>query len=272
MPAWLIPVALTIGSAILGHSRQKSASRDQRRMAQYNARMGYKVSMNNIQAEYAIAGFNMAMSKALLGKKTAAIQGVTQFNMSMLRATSEYDQVLYEADIARIWKQNNLDIHQLTQQRDSELGTMRANMAASGVVMDVDSSAVAQQSQMTQAAMDVFIVKEGAADAVGDIQNAQARSLWEGEMAIRKAQYDGEMAAYQVSVDTMAGALGSYATTMISGKAKERSAAYAYEAGMQGADFSKIYNDQIATNNLFTGLISAARTGVQGYRGSLLTT
>jgi len=250
-------------------SQQQSASGEQSAAwARYNAGMQFNVASGNIAARTQLAMLNAQAGRATASAQASAIMGAAGFNASMVRATTQYNDLLMKEEEDLLWEQMDLDLKLLGQQRAQERGEIIANQAASGTVIGEGSNADVVISQKTQEALDAFVVRHGADVQANKIMNSRARNMWEGEAQVRKIAYEGQLGASVAMANANIAATTGLATAQIQAQADRQSAWYQLMAGMSGANYTQSNAYQQSQNTLTHGLFSAAGQAVSSYYGS----
>lgn len=233
--------------------------------ARYNALMDYNNNQQNLTSQFALGAMNTMMSMAAASARAQANNALIEWNVKQIFQTMEYNDALFEEDLARNWEEAGLDLMQLSQQRALERGAIVAGQSASGTVIGQGSNADVLVSQKTMEAMDAFIVQRGADMQAADIRNARARSWWEGEMQAQKIMFEGSLQNTVDLTNTAMQAAGSMFSNTL-----------AFQSGMQtsgnkyASDMSSVRLDQqnysFAQNQqLISSLFSAAQKGAQTY-------
>lgn len=252
-----VTAAIMAGSAIYGAISSSNQNKTQQAWNNYNAQMSYNNSVRNIRAQNTIAGMNamLAMKSGQINAQMAT--DTAQLNASIIADTTAYNNELLAEDLALMWEAAELDIRNLEVQRAKERGGIRATHAASGTVMDEGSNAEIIADQMTQEAMDAFIIRHGADIQASKITNAMAQNRWQGEMQIKKTIWEGQMGAYSSLTNAGLSAMGGLMTAAISSQAGMQTASSGLTAGLAGAQMQYSQNQQSINAGLVQGLFSA---------------
>lgn len=299
MPAWLIPAAMTavstaakIGQGITGSKAQAAYADAQSKWDTYNATMQHQNTLSNVASQIVISQMNTAstmkaaelnMMLADLGLSASQFESealikVANYNAAVTRATSEYNADLIETEIVNVWNAMGLDLKLLEMQRSRERGTIRANQAASGTVMNQDSNAAVLLSQRTQENLDAIVIRFRADEKVTEIMNAMSQTLWQGEVQARQTIWEGRVNAAVNDVNSETAAKGAVANAlmqsqfavakgfadMLGAEAAIRSSKSEFMSGTLGAQFSKQATDAKARNTFTNGLFSGANTALTG--------
>ena len=265
--AWQLAAAaaLTVASAIVGHNSAKKQNEAQAAANTWNASMGYSTALGNIQASNMIGRFN-AMAATQAGRISAqAYMAGAEMNADIIRATAAYNDSLLATEEEQLWDALELDVELMRNERLRERGTMLAIQSVSGTVMGTGSNADAVTDQMTQEALDLFVMRHNADIGAADLLNARAQGLWEADMQAKKVMWEGQLAAITTQANANMGAASQLATTAISGAANLISATNARDSQMASGSLQYAQNNMQAQSNLVTGLFGAAQTGVAAY-------
>jgi len=267
MVAWLaiIPAAISAIDAVSRYSQTSSGIESQSAWRSYNANMGLQTSFNNIISQNQIAQINAEAAISLGKTQAAAALGAAGYNESLLRATTQYNDLLFEEELQSLWEQADLDLKLLEQQRAQERGAIIAGQAASGTVIGEGSNEDVLIYQGTQAALDAFVVRHNADIKAAEIMNARARNLWEGEVQANKIRYEGRLSATVAMANANIGAMTGLAGQMISSQAAQKSAWSNYIAQSYGLNQEQTYSEQQAKNQLTQGLFTSAGQFASAY-------
>lgn len=259
---WGAAVGGVVGSVLGGISGASNDEQfeNQQSWINYNARSEYNISMDNIAARSMLTKFNVGNIMAGAEESAEISRAVAEYNVGMITATTDYNDSLLESDIADIWEEMELDLSQLAHQREVERGEIVATQAASGTVIGEGSNADVIVDQMTQEAMDAFIVRRGADSTVRDINNNRAKSMWEGTVAVQKAMWDGEMAAYTTLKNARTQSAGMVLEGAISATADTKSAQLALTSRLQGLSMNQDSYSLSNSQNMMSSLFGAAAT------------
>ena len=265
--AWQLAAAaaLTAASAIVGHNSAKKQNEAQAAANTWNASMGYSTALGNIQASNMIGRFN-AMAATQAGRISAqAYMAGAEMNADIIRATAAYNDSLLATEEEQLWDALELDVELMRNERLRERGTMLAIQSVSGTVMGTGSNADAVTDQMTQEALDLFVMRHNADIGAADLLNARAQGLWEADMQAKKVMWEGQLASITTQANANMGAASQLATTAISGAANLISATNARDSQMASGSLQYAQNNMQAQSNLVTGLFGAAQTGIAAY-------
>lgn len=273
MAWWMaIPAVLSLASSLSQSFQQSGISANQAAWDRYNAQMGYNNAFLNVRGQLDLARVNAAFTMRAASAAASAQAKVGAFNAAMIRATAQYNDLLFEQDLALLWDQNELDLQLIEKQRMLERGGIRAAQAASGTVMDVGSNADVIISQKTEEAFESFVVKHGAEVQASKIWNARSQSLWNAEVKARSVAWEGSVAASVTMANAAAQAGSGLAGSALSGFAQLLSAESARTAGMYQAGFNQAFGQQQARNTLVGGIFNSASQGISAYYNSRVPT
>ena len=263
--AWWIPMAISAASTLMQSGQASAQNKQQLGWNRYNAQMQFKTDMANIAGSHIISNINASAVAAAGSIQAAAIEQTSKFNAEMIRRTQEYNDGLMEEELSLLWDSVNLDLQLLENQRAVERGDIRANQAASGVIMDQDSAQDVMVDQKTQEAMDAFIIRHGGDIQAAKISNARAQSQWQADAQVVKTIWEGQMGAWAARASAGAQAGAIRASGNIAAMADRISAGYRLQAGMAGSNMGYSQNQTMISNNMVNGLFSAAAQGASNY-------
>ena len=260
-----VAAGLQAVSSIVGYNSTKKQNEAQSAVNTWNAHMGYDTALSNTQAANMIGRFN-AMAATQAGRISAqAYMAGAEMNAEIIRATAAYNDSLLATEEEQLWDALELDVELMRNERLRERGTMLAIQSVSGTVMGTGSNADAVTDQMTQEALDLFVMRHNADIGAADILNARAQGLWEADMQAKKVMWEGQLAAITTQANANMGAASQLATTAISGAANLISAGNARDSQLASGSIQFAQNNMAAQSNLVTGLFGAAQTGVAAY-------
>lgn len=265
MSWWMIAPALQVGSSILSSINANDQNSNQLAWNQYNAQSSYNVTMHNINAQAELMEFNAQLQMAAGAANAELAVADAKFNADMIWQTSLFNDSLMESKISDIWESEDLDLLLLGQERARERGMIQADQAASGVVMDQDSSEQVVISQRAQEALDAFVIAHNADVAVTDIQNARAQGLWEGQAQIQKTLWEGQMGATSSLVNSGLQAAGIMAESAMMKSSGIINAQQQLESNLNTAAHTYGANSKNISNRFVDGLFSAGSSLVGGY-------
>ena len=260
-----VAAGLQAASSIVGHNSAKKQNEAQAAANTWNASMGYSTTLGNIQASNMIGRFN-AQAAVQAGRISAqAYMMGAEMNADIIRATAQYNDSLLATEEEQLWDALELDVELMRNERLRERGTMLAIQSVSGTVMGTGSNADAVTDQMTQEALDLFVMRHNADIGAADLLNARAQGLWEADMQAKKVMWEGQLAAITTQANANMGAASQLATTAISGAANLISATNARDSQMASGSLQYAQNNMQAQSNLVTGLFGAAQQGVAAF-------
>jgi hypothetical protein len=231
----------------------------------YNAEVQYRVDSSNIEAQKMITSLNQSVIKSTSVLTNRTNDAIDQANISLISATNSLNDILYEEDIVKVWDEANLNTSLIGMERARERGTLIANQSASGTTLGVGSNADAVIDQMTQEALDKFIIKYGADKKAGDILNAKAISNFQADQEIKKITYEGRIrnATNTLSTDIQIGAM--QVESDITSIADLLSADLRRNSTIGGGNASTARNQAVIDSNFKAGLVNAAASGASTY-------
>lgn len=262
---WWVPTAVGVASSVLGAFSASKSAKAQAQAAAYNAQVSFSTDITNLQLSSKINQMNIDTAFATSDFQNALAESAATFAADTIKLTALHDDLLYEEDIKSVWAQNNLDTELLEQQRLRERGQIVAQQAASGTVIGQGSNEDAVVDQMTQEAMDKFILRTGAHVKAAQITNQRVQSLWKAEQEVSRLAYQTNMDRIANKTTTLlkTGAMStqSYLESIV-GLENANAKFYTQSSGIassSGSASSKISSD------LFGGLFGAAAQGYSGY-------
>lgn len=261
--------AASVGAGLFGAFSSKSsaekANAAQLAWNRYNAQVQYANDITNIQTQSYIDNLNIEaiLSSAQIAQTLDT--ALVEYNKQVVTDTALYNDLLYQADIEAVWKAANLDIELLTQQRARERGTMEATQSSSGTVMGEGSNADAIIDQMTQEALDKFIIKTGADDKVAQITNARAQSLYAAEQQVKQLEFEGMISSLKNSTSTALQAATLQTSSYLKTSADTATANNNLQAGLTGASVTSSTNSISINSNFLSGLFGSVSSGVSTY-------
>jgi hypothetical protein len=260
-----IPAVISAVGTLVGNNSSNKQNAYQRDINNYNTIQGYQVSMANIASSVSLAQMNAALMMGLSDQKSLVTRKTAQYNADMIRATSSYNDLLYEEELADVYESLDLDLETLHLQRARERGAIEAAQSASGVLMGQDSPGDVIIDQMTMEAMDSFIIQRNADKKANQILNARARSAWEGEMTAEKIIWEGDVEAMSSSMSTRAQAAGSLIEAGITAGANRLSSKYQLDSGLLSGQNTFSSNQTQINNSFAQGMFGAVGEGINTY-------
>lgn len=261
-------IAGVVISAVSAYAQNRANARQndaQYAVNRQNAQGAYDIAMGNVAAQMAIGRFN-ALAALQAGRiSSQAIMQESLVNARIIRATTDYNDDLLEAEEEQIWDAYGLDTKIIKDQRAVERGQIEAYQSASGTVMGQDSNADVITDQMLQEKMDQFVIRHNADIKAADIFNARAQGKWEGEMQIKKTLWEGQLQATVAQANAGLQAASALAGSTLSGMAGTMSAQIGLSSGMSSADIISSQNSIQNRAQLTQGLFGAAANGVTNY-------
>lgn len=270
MVAWavIIPAAISAISSLSQHAQGQAGIESQQAWRAYNANMQLRTTFNNVLARNQLAQMNANAALAVGQAQAQATLGAAAYNADLIRATSQYNDLLYEEQLTNLWEQEGLDLKLLEMQRAQERGAVIAGQAASGTVIGEGSNEDVLVYQKTQEALDAFVVRHNADKQADSIMNARARNLWEGESQANKVRYEGQLSATVAMANAGIQALTGLGTAQISGQADITSAWSRFLSESLDNQQQTSYANQENNNALTHGLFTSVGQFVSGYYAS----
>lgn len=257
-----IPIAISAASAIYGANSASKQNTGQRGIGIYNSTAQRDITLTNIMSQMAIGKFNAQAAMASAEYSTGAQKKVARHNAAVIQSTVEYNNSLLDYEESLMYEAMDLDLVHLVRDRARERGMMRAQMGASGTVIDDGSNLEVLTDQKTQEALDIFTIRHGADIQASKIANAKASNTWNGDIQAAKIIWESEVGA-QVTLNNAA--LQAQSMLLSSGLAAwagRKSASIQYGANMYGAQTGYNTNQAKINNQLTSGLFEAAGQGV----------
>jgi len=235
--------------------------------ANYNAQMQQNIDRSNANNQLMLTGMNVILAKNQASDQAELALDTAAYNISMIKATTDYNDDLMEQELSLMWESADLDLTLMENQRAVERGGIVANQSVSGTTLGLGSNADVVVSQKTQEALDATVVRHGADIQAAKISDARAQSVWQGEVAMREAAWQGEMGAWSATTNANTQAISSLASAALGHSAAITSSDYRYNSAIQGISNAQ---DAYATQNdqaLVSGLFSAAGQAASYYAG-----
>ena len=236
--------------------------------AQYNAQMTLEAGQANSAAILAAAGVNANATMAAAGLNLASTAAVTNYNAAVSIVTAQYNSQLLQQEALETWLDADIDVRNMTQEFESNMGSMKVAQGASGIEMNTGTSNTARVDAQTQQNMDVMTVRYKADYAAAKLLDASAQSVWEGAIAAQTTIMEGRAQA----ASNYGSAVLSAASTVSQGNIN--SAMTKYNAGVSAESILlKGENDYAAWESaddqaFVNGLFSAGTSIASGYSGS----
>ena len=267
---WFALAAVVVSAAAQAKSSSDQAknatagNQNSAAWAEYNTEMQYQVDQDNIRAQKAITDLNARSTMLSAEVANASNQAIVDTNVSLIQATSDLNNTLFEADLADMWSQAGLDMQLIGMQRARERGTMEAQMGASGTTMGVGSNADVVIDQRTQEAMDLFISKTGANVKAQGINNAMVKSKYMADQEIKKLTYEGRIRNMNTSLNASLQSSTMVAENEIKSIAGMSSAEIRTTNEGLNNEATTAQNQSRIDSNLAAGMMGAATTLVAG--------
>lgn len=233
--------------------------------AMYNATQEYSIDMTNLMSQTMLAQFNSYLVQQQAEIESQYSLDVAAWNIDIIEKTVAYNDELLEEELALMWEAADLDLTLLAQERAVERGEILADQAASGTVMNTGSNLDTIINQKTQEELEASIIMHNADIAAADINNARAQSQWEGDIAIQQAEWEGKMGSYIALSNaelTSAGIMAEAGMNVLTGM---MSADYSLESSLYGISQAEDAYSSSNTQDLISGLFSAASTAAKTY-------
>ena len=239
--------------------------------ANYNAQMQQNIDRSNANNQLMLTGMNAILAKNQASDQAELALDTAAYNISMIKATTDYNDDLMEQELSLMWESADLDLTLMENQRAVERGGIVANQSVSGTTIGLGSNADVVVSQKTQEALDATVVRHGADIQAAKISDARAQSVWQGEVAMREAAWQGEMGAWSAQTNANTQAISSLASAALGNSAAMTSSDYRYSSAVQGVsnaqDTHATQNDQALVSGLFSAAEKAASYSASYYAG-----
>lgn len=264
--------AISIGSSLYSAYQSNEANEATSSWETYNAGMSYLTAQSNIASQNALAAYNAQAVIDAADQDVYLAREAIKYNVDVIRATTEYNDQLYEEELLTMWEEAELDLFLLAQQRSAERGGIIATQAASGTLIGEGSNQQVIIDQMTQENLDAMVIQREADINATTIANARAQGIWEGEMAVQQTIWEGELSVAQTLNNAQASAASILTGQAISADAANYTAASQYVTDSYTSSVNSDARDQETTNNLVSGLFGAASTATSNYYQNAGTT
>jgi len=247
-------------TGLFGGSAQDAAQANQEAWQQYNAITSYNTAIDNIGLNIDLGEFNTTLAELEGDLNSSTVQYTANVNADIIAATTSYNDLLYDADLEKLWTASGLDLHNITNQRAVERGHLVAAQGASGTIIGTGSNKDVVIDQTTQEYIDRTVVKYNADVKAADILNAQSQSNWRGQLAEAKTKWDGEMSAYTIKRNAAVKAFANTQSTVLTAIGNLKSATSSLSAGNAQVAINSSTASARNTQNMVAGLFSAAGT------------
>lgn len=264
----LVYAVVAAGSAIYSSSSSRSQNKKQLTWNRYNATVAHNNEQSNIASQTMLGMFNAMMLKKAADTKAGISKQNANYNASLIRAKTDYNDALLEEEENLLWESVGLDLKLLERQRAVERGGIVADQGASGTTIGIGSNQDTVVDQMTQEMLDAFVIQHNADQKAASIRNARARNEWEGDMQVKQTLYDGEMGAFVATDNARNQSMGMLADTFITGNANKVSSNTSLNTNLSSSKLAYDQNNSRISQQFAQGLFSAASKGFQGYYGT----
>lgn len=255
----------SVASAAINKRASSAQNRNQLAWNRYNAQMQHNTDMFNIAAGNLIARSNAAAVMAGAEMRAMVGEAFAKKNADIVWATALYNDALMEDELAVMWDSLELDQELLRQDRARERGEILARQSASGTVMGQDSNADVITSQMTQEALDAFILRHGADVKAAQIMNSRAQGLWEAEQQVNKILFEGRLSGFATRAQGSLDAAAGLVSANISSMAGQVTANNRLQSGLHGAQVGYANNQTQIGANFMNGMVGAVQSGISTY-------
>jgi hypothetical protein len=260
-----IAAATSVGTAVYQNAQNKKAANAQKDIMMSNAENQYAAETFNALKDKYVSEMNIRLLNANLDLEIETNNASILANASLIQQTQEFNDLLYEQGVIETWTSANLDLELLGYQRARERGAIIANQGASGTVIGEGSNRDVVVDQMTQEALDKYIIKVGADQKVRDLTNARLQSKYQADMEIKKLAYEGRIENRNAILSTKFAVAEEKATAGIDYVTNMALATMGYTADSDSADNIYDANNAKSKANLTAGLIGAAGTMGSAY-------
>lgn len=268
MPGWgtlIGGVVGAIGGYFLSGDDAYDTAQTQAGWQRYYAQQQYGLSMMQSAFGMAAAQSNYNMAAMAAGLNRLNSDAILNYNAILVYEAAQYQSKLYDIDLANLYDARDLNILYLEQQRQAEQGDIQASAAASGVSTSSGSVLDVMVSSEHQAMLDQWVVQRNAHVQASLIRNAQAKSLYEGELTVRKMMYEGRMNSLQQYTNTMLNATSNLTAAKTSALGSMFTAGLQLENAYQGAVFTETQGEDQANQAMYSALFNAAGTAIGSY-------
>lgn len=260
-----IAAATSVGTALYQDQQNKKAAKNQKDIMMSNAENQYAAETFNALKDKYVSEMNIRLLNANLDLDIETNNAGILANASLIQQTQEFNDMLYEQGVIETWTSANLDLELLGYQRARERGAIVANQGASGTVIGEGSNRDVVIDQMTQEALDKYIIKVGADQKVRDLTNARLQSKYQADMEIKKLAYEGRIENRNAILSTKFAVAEEKATAGIEYVTNMALATMGYSADSDSAKNIYDANNAKSKANLTAGLVGAVGTMGSAY-------
>jgi hypothetical protein len=197
-----VMVAITAAQAISGFMGARSAAKQAQETAAYNAAQTMAVGMANADNTENFAEFNADRVNADAKLNVSVSDSVSAYNAKVTRAIAGYNASLLDSEVERVWQDAELDMNQYSKQGLQQIGHQVAAYGASGVMLgdgqSLDQSIIDSRNELD---MDMLIMAHNAESVVGRLLDEKAKGQWQGEMAAKQIEYEGQVNSFNITAD-----------------------------------------------------------------------
>lgn len=163
--------------------------------SRYNAQMTLEAGRANAASILKAASVNADATMAAANLNLASTVSTTNYNAAVSIAAAQYNSQLLQQEALETWLDADIDIRNMTQEFESNMGSMKVAQGASGIQMNTGTSNTARVDAQTQQDMDVMTVRYRADYAAAKLLDASAQSVWEGAIAAQTTIMEGRAQA-----------------------------------------------------------------------------
>ena len=260
VPGWGTAIGAVVGGVVglMGGSASDAAMKARLEWNEYNAKTRYDIDTVNTLASTAIAKMNADLIQAEAEYRADVIEATVDYDSRMIASTIQYNNLLGEQETELIWESAGLEADQIRMYRERERGQLIATQAASGIVVDRGTYHKVVQDQKMQQALDTFIVYRNAQVGAAQVLDAMAKSTWEGEMQIKRIQWNGALATQQARISAGLQSTTLMESALVKAEMDKISAKQRYDnTVISGTQMESTYKTE-NTTNMVNGLFSSA--------------
>lgn len=226
----------------------------------YNSVQQRLAGFANAKAITDIATLNAGLIMQAASFNNTLQQQVDLYNADLQSFLGDYNASLLESEAQKVWEAMDLDLLQMNQVFERDLGSIKVGYGASGVLMNQDSPLLAQIDAKTQFELDKMVVRYNADTNAQRLLDAAAQSRWEGNVAAASILFEGQMNSLANYGNAALNAAGIVAQANIdAGTTIYNSGVAATQTSLAGINAMASWNST-DRQNLISGMWGAAST------------
>ena len=274
LPGWGTAIG-AVGGGVLGlvsGGNTDASQENSQAWAGYSNAVQHETGLANLEMQSMISMANGSMALASAAARADSTRAVAGRNAELIRLSTDYNASLLDEEEKLLWESAGLDIEQLEMQRARERGNIVAAQAASGTVIGTGSNKDIVIAQKTMEAFDAFVLRHNAEVGAAKIEDAKALGLWQGEVAARQTEWQGNLAAVMESAGANMRVAGMIAQTGMNVTVGRRSVDDQFMMGQYGMQQNSAAYSDVNRQNMINGLFSAGSKVAAGYAGNFTPT